>query len=98
MSGATAISLQSASPPTPPLHPTLHGAPRLTLIRIIASLIHTILQVIASVLVSGIGLLASALAIVLLAAVLGAGGFSGIEALRGIRRRRKPGKPDDPPS
>jgi hypothetical protein len=67
----------------------------LTLIRILVSVIHAILQVVASVLVSGIGLLATALTIVLVAAALGAGGFSGFEALHHIRKRKSPPKPSD---
>ncbi len=69
----------------------------MAIIRIIASLIHAILQVIASVLTSGIGLLATALTIVLVAAALGAGGFSGFEVFHRIRKRKKddngPGAP-----
>ena len=61
----------------------------MTIIRIIASLIHAVLQVIASVLVSGIGLIVTALTIVLVAAALGAGGFSSFEALHRIRKRKK---------
>jgi hypothetical protein len=78
--------------------PASNGAgPLLTLIHILVSVIHAILQVIASVLVSGIGLLATALTIVLIAAALGAGGFSGLEAFHHIRKREKaPPKPDDP--
>ena len=83
------IGLQTAGP-----HLTLGTF--LTLIRILVSVIHAILQVIASMLVSSIGLLATALTIVLVAAALGAGGFSGIEALHHFRKRKPPPKPDDP--
>ena len=65
----------------------------MTLVRIIAGLIHAILHVAASVLTSGIGLLVTVLTILFVAAALGVGGVSGLGALRIIRRRRTPPPP-----
>lgn len=60
----------------------------MTLVRIIAGLIHVLLRVVASVLTSGIGLLVTAVTIVLVVAALGIGGVSGFGAVRMIRKRR----------
>jgi len=79
------IGLQTAGP-----HLTLGTF--LTLIRILVSVIHAILQVIASVLTSGLGLLAAALALVLVVAVVGAGGVTGAEVLHFWRKRKKDDK------
>jgi type III secretory pathway component EscS len=69
----------------------------MTIVRILISVIHAILQVIAAMLTSGIALLATALTIVLVAAALGAGSFSGLETLHHIRKREKAApEPDDP--
>lgn len=68
----------------------------MAVIRIVASLIHAILQVIASVLVSGIGLFVTALTILLVAATLCSGCFSGFEIFHRIRKRKDPPNTDNP--
>ena len=58
------------------------------IIRTLIALINSLLGLVASALVSGIGLLVGALTIVLIAAAVGVGGVGGLGAIRAVRKRK----------
>ena len=60
----------------------------MNLILTLIALINTLLGLVARVLVSGIGLLVTALTVVLIAAAVGVGGVGGLGALRHFRRTK----------